>query len=482
MKKERRNRKVYERSTEPPGPKRRPIPDAPVDEVWARVQVLLAEEAEPTGPKPEVAKTANAETEKSKRSEHSSPRGRLQRKIWVLDIVAVAAWSFVFTKLFVADVDRYLLGAVAPELLWLLDYRVVLALLLLSMVLLLFKARHVAGAIAYISAYPIVVLFWKVPLFVVKRWRVARRASSFAVALLNSALAWTARAKWIMLAISIYTVSALVIALLDSPVAIYTAAAAMLATLGWSLAVSVIDMFRSSRLIDLQRRSITWILDKDVLDRLLVPKHPDRVAIRDWTLADAKAYRDSAGYAVLAHRLLELWAYAIDEYRRGPALVLQNVAAIVFMLIQIVVVFSFINGGIYVASSEQYDASVQPGWWTWLYYSASALTFGEIDAIAPTGVIATIAKLMNGWIGGIGVLTIVVTFVISIRRKRTEYAVDRSVKMLAGKAKSIEEMSRLEYKMGIDELAGYLTQVAWGLNLLSEWLFEKIPMERRLDR
>ena len=54
-----------------------------------------------------------------------SSQSRLPRLHWrFLDALGVFFWAYLFTKLFVADVDRALLAAVAPNLLPLVDFRV----------------------------------------------------------------------------------------------------------------------------------------------------------------------------------------------------------------------------------------------------------------------------------------------------------------------------------------------------------------------
>jgi len=472
VKKEQRNRKVYERATEPPGPKRPKSPDASAEEVWSRVELLIESE-------PETPSTEKAEPAPRKRGSYRRRR-RLRLRIRLLDTIAVIVWGFVLLKLFVADVDRSFIGIVAPEVSWLLDYRVVLGLLLLSMLLLLFRAKYIAGGLAYVAGYPFVVAFWKLPRFLFrKRSYFQKRGYWVAIVIANGVAIWVARGRWIVLAVAITTVSGLTILLSHSPVPIYIASVALLSTLGWALGVGAIDMLRSSRFIAAQERAIGWILDKNFLDSFLVPKRPDKLSLKDWTVEDAKAYRDTAGNALLIHRALWFWAYAIDQYRRGPALVILNVGAILAMLVQVVFVFTFINYGIFVVDPTAFQVSISPDWWSWIYYSGSAMTFGEISAITPQGPLAIVAKILNAGVGGIGVLTIVATFLISFRTARTEYVADGAVKMLKKKAKQVDQLSESEYGTGIENLDYYLSRAAWGMHVFATWMHSKLPAEWR---
>ena len=81
----------------------------------------------------------------------------------VLDILGVLLWTYVVTKVLVADVDRALLQAVAPTRVWLLDYRLI-AYLVLAVVLTL-SWKRVWFVTLYVVFYPFVVLFVRIPWF-----------------------------------------------------------------------------------------------------------------------------------------------------------------------------------------------------------------------------------------------------------------------------------------------------------------------------
>ena len=86
-----------------------------------------------------------------------------KRTKWALaDLVGWFIWTYAILKLFVADFDRWILANVAPQAMWLVDFRFFVLLTALAVALLLFRKKR-AWWIVYVLAFPLVVLFFKIP-------------------------------------------------------------------------------------------------------------------------------------------------------------------------------------------------------------------------------------------------------------------------------------------------------------------------------
>src|ERR1700691_2931071 len=91
-----------------------------------------------------------------------------QRQI-IRECVAMALWAYVLLKLFVADPDVYILR-LAPGLSRVLDLRVFALTGVLCAGYLVLGQKRFLKLLLYLLAYPVVVLFWKLPLTAFKRW------------------------------------------------------------------------------------------------------------------------------------------------------------------------------------------------------------------------------------------------------------------------------------------------------------------------
>jgi MFS family permease len=451
-----RNQKVYARSMnshhQPPSP-----PEAPAAEVWDLIHVLVGE-----SPDPEVT-TAESEPKQRRRGQ---ARRRQKRTTWrrLLDVAGAMVWTFVVVKLFIGDLDRAMLAAFAPQAIWLLDFRWLLVLVLVALLLLLFKSRRLGLSLAYVSCFPLVLLCWKLPKFLIKK-----RSSLLVVGLAGIAISIGGRAKPFTIALAIACLSGFMISSTELPWVI-AGITAMAVALIWWMAVTAIDLLRSTTFIRAQKKLIDWILRTRIVERLPTPMLPNRVTIQSWTVEDAKKFRDSAGYNVLITRILQFWAACLDQYRKGPSVVILNVIAAVGLTIQVMLAFTFINYGVYAIAPHQFSGVSSPDWWTFAYYSAAGTYFGEVGALAPVGTFAIVAKLANGLLGIVVIGTVISSIALNYRSVRADVDSAGVINTLSGKAAEIEDSSAEQHQMSFLELEKRLLATGWGLLGLTQWL------------
>lgn len=84
--------------------------------------------------------------------------------------LALVVWIYAIIKVFVFDIDLYLIGRVAPDSMWLLNLRLLVIAGALALAWLLLGHRIFFIGVAYVVAYPLIVLFWKLPRLVWRQW------------------------------------------------------------------------------------------------------------------------------------------------------------------------------------------------------------------------------------------------------------------------------------------------------------------------
>ena len=77
---------------------------------------------------------------------------------------------YVFVKLFVFDLDIWLIEHYLPSARWLVDYKLIILLLIIAASFLVFRRSTVLGWLAYVIFYPIIILLWKVPYLIFQQF------------------------------------------------------------------------------------------------------------------------------------------------------------------------------------------------------------------------------------------------------------------------------------------------------------------------
>lgn len=86
------------------------------------------------------------------------------------EISAIAIWFYVVVKLFIFDIDAYLVSHLAPGWQWLLNLRLFAIVSVLAILWLTLGHKRFILFISFIVFYPFIVLFWKVPKLIWRRW------------------------------------------------------------------------------------------------------------------------------------------------------------------------------------------------------------------------------------------------------------------------------------------------------------------------
>src|SRR4051812_31644477 len=86
-----------------------------------------------------------------------------------LDLLAILFSLYAFVKLFVFDLDVYVVSLISPEFAWLLNYKILIVLGVVLVAMAVTKSLTLGLAAAYVAFYPFVILLWKIPRFVWKQ-------------------------------------------------------------------------------------------------------------------------------------------------------------------------------------------------------------------------------------------------------------------------------------------------------------------------
>ena len=413
-------------------------------------------------------------TEQPKLRKRGAARRRQRRLRWrrFLDAVGIFVWIGIVIKLFIGDLDRDVLMTFAPNAVWLLDLRWFAVIGLAALFLILFKLRTIGVSIAYVIGFPLVVLFWKIPKALFNR-----RSPILVAGLAGFVTSIASRAKLIVVALAAGCLSGLLIGIGGTPWLISIGAVGMLTTLIWTVVITAIDLLQTTSFLRAQERFIKWLIQLKVIEQFTTPIYPDQLTLKKWTVDDAKKFRDTVGLGLLARRVLHFWAYSIDRYRKGPSVVVLNAIVVVSLFVQVVVAFTFINWAVFLIDPTQFSYTGHPNLWAFAYYSATAVYFGEIDIVSPVGDVAIVAKLLNDVIGGVGVLTVVLSIFMGYRGTRLDSSSVDAIQLLNGKAYDIEKIAIERAWMSLDELEERLLSASWELFGVMNWILAKTPRQ-----
>jgi hypothetical protein len=405
----------------------------------------------------------------SSSSSDSSPGSRL-RPNRLLDTAGLVFWLYILVKVFVIDLDRVLLRAVSPGFESLVDFRILLYLAIFAIVLALGRRRWLR--LLYVALFPLVVLFWKLPYLFWrhKSWPVFL-ATLQTIASISVDLRYrlTVAAVWLIATICVLFVE---IRLIDALAVILLVAIALAST-----ARFIVRTIAKPSFTALQRRWIERLLKTDQLRGLWrLTDEYSNPGIERYTDTQVQQVAMKISTGVMVNKLLYVWAYRLDEYRRkfAPALIF---AAISFVWLFLTTVFTLSLGSLALdrASSNEYVTQGAPTLANFVVHTLAALMGGEAGAIQASGQMALWLQSLVTVIGVIGLVSVILNVGLTVRRERDEAATKELADELRERAAAQEQLFIAEYSVGTDEARRRLETLGSGFTFLVTYFTRSMP-------
>lgn len=89
---------------------------------------------------------------------------------WAREATAALIWGFSLIKIFIYDFDIYLFKHFAPDWEWILHFKLLILLLIISLAWLLSRQRPFLSFMAYVVFYPLIIIFWRLPKLIFRNW------------------------------------------------------------------------------------------------------------------------------------------------------------------------------------------------------------------------------------------------------------------------------------------------------------------------
>jgi hypothetical protein len=86
-----------------------------------------------------------------------------------MNAIAPLFWIYVICKLFIFDIDLYLIRQINPSLIWIADYRFFLLIGALATMLLVSRRFTVMAWVTFTLLYPLILFLWRLPILIFKR-------------------------------------------------------------------------------------------------------------------------------------------------------------------------------------------------------------------------------------------------------------------------------------------------------------------------
>jgi len=373
------------------------------------------------------------------------------RRTWgwrALNVAATVFWCYIFLKAFVSDFDRWIVSKVSPSLTWILDFRFFFVLLALTALVVFSRRRVAALAIIYVVAFPLIVIFWKIPRFYY-------RAQSWNLLIGSLQVIWSIGKsfKFVLFATLLFSFSVIAIKIDARDWVLVIAVVSLLILWTLLLCRAVVYAFTPSQFVVYQERILERILGSEPIwsvTRIPLALKSESVTKLDRSQVDQVVNQLCWGLALYGGSAL--WAERLEQYKRSGASIIFSAVSVVILVAQALAIFSVVNIGIYKLDESEYAVMGVPDATVFVRYSMSSMFAGEINAISPKGIYSNTISIIAGISCAIVILVLVVSVLFSLKPHQDDYVAEKSIVNMRERAVAFASKLTGEYRLPLKDL------------------------------
>lgn len=390
---------------------------------------------------------------------------------------SVAFWVYAPAKIFVGDVDRWIVSNVAPSLQWLLDFRFLVFLVFASFALVFFRKWIYLGSFLHIAFFPLIVVFFYIPRFLFRQ-----RSWLPALGLLHATWQSVRSLRFAVVGFTIVALSTTFIAL-DAWSPVQAIAITSLIAL-WTILLlrACISAIRPVSFIQAQQRALSYAMSSKAVQTMASPAPGHmRADVVKLSKAQVDQVVMNASIAVCVYAAGYHLADQLEKYRKSSASIAFNALGIAALSLEAIALFTLSNYGLFQISPGQFKGVTDPSFALFTRYSVSAMFFSEIAALQPVGDIANWFSVYAGISFGVIFLVLVVGLAFSFRSTREDAAAEEAIAEMRKRSDSYAARLATEYELPMNELISRLIAMGGVVNLWIRFVSSSIGNFRNED-
>lgn len=371
---------------------------------------------------------------------------------YLREVIALALWLGVFLKLFVFDVDRWLIQAYFPSAMWILDYRFAFFVAIAALTAIFWRLHLLWRWICYLLFYPFIVLVWHVPAFVIKR-----QSWTLGIALAALCVSAVRYFRINFLLISGITLGTIVCAFSNRPWLLILGAS----LLGVSLLVmyfrTVTAAFRPTfDIFSIKALNTLWgFIQKNYGTNQIA-----NIPVENMTEQQRSTWTTNLRMIVVYNRACYFLASKLRDLRRS------NLNAVVYIVRMIVLFFAtawtffLFNFSLFKCDPSSYIITKGSTGFDFFYYSFNRLFSNSTGGIEPVSVISQMLAMIGTVFMGLIFAVVVVFVVTSLQKSRDDSHMEETVLAIKEHANSIEPYLDERFGMTIREAVEELQKMS----------------------
>ena len=385
----------------------------------------------------------------------------------IYHFLGLLIWTIVFTKLFVFDIDIYLLENYAPGMSWIINFKLILILSVIVLSWVILGNQEFLKVFCFILFYPIILFFWSIPVGLILRRRwfgVFTYLSGFISTITNF--------KKNLILITFFLLSSACIFNFSNAYLIYSSTIILILISLFILTRKAYFAFTPSSIFAINTKTIVNYLEENSLGENLLKNNLDEeqeeeeseeiVKTKITETQKSDEIPNKVTMLIFANRTLYFFAENLKRFKESRVYVVFFIISLLFTFVASVVLFSLINYGIYKLDPLSFSMSGYDGYFIFLYYSFNALIMNSVSVVVPKTFISMAINMFQISYGII-LIIILIGIIISVNTQKYKDDIDQVIHAFNTQCEDVEHIFEMNFKITIRQAIHELDRIKYSL-------------------
>jgi len=387
---------------------------------------------------------------------------------YTLEFLAVFFWIYTLAKVFIFDVDLWIVGNFLPEYAWVLSFKLIFILALASAMWLWVGTRDVIVWFLYITFYPFVLLLIRLPFFVFKQ-----QSWILAFATFNAIATFFKNLKYSLIFTTVFLAAFAIAIFFPAGVPLLLAIGVLVSLVLLTYVKSFLTALKPTVIFQIYSklfrgaRSLghsSFALDAEIRDLPIEQLEPKQL----------EKWNTSLQSSVLFNRFCLFTSTKLRDYQKSEWRMIPSIFGLLWLVTFTVISFSGIYYALFKWQDELFRFTEEPSYFTFLYFSFNNFVLNSTAELAPATMLSQSTYMLQASLSFI-LVAIIATLFISHRTQKSTSELDEVITAVEEEARSMEGFIQTEYKIpNIESAIDRLKEVQSGLVQLIYWFSKGI--------
>lgn len=386
---------------------------------------------------------------------------------FIENIIAIIFWLYLIIKLFIYDIDYYLIKNFFPKAEWIIEYKFIILLSILFVLFFFAKKNYAVLLTLFIIFYPFVLLFYKIPFLIYKT-----KSWTIAIAFINTIISFFSGFKYNFFVFSITTISFFFLFKFDNPIILYSTIVVLIVTIIVVYFNRFLTIFTPSSMHKIHLNVVNFIIKHTVV-MTTIDDEIKNLQVTEMNSTQLQKWTNNLQTTVILNRGCYFLSSRLQEYQKSNLNIIFYLLNLFTLLFLTIFFFSGMNYGLYKINHLSFSGSQTGSFFSFVYYSFNTIFFSSIPEIIPTTNYAHILKMLE-IIFSFLLISIFTVLILNIKSKKHTDELEKIIQELTIQGQQVESRIKSEYRLSISDAIVEVERLKGGLIKFIYFLSENL--------